>query len=67
MREQDLIEKKRELEFENCSLRAELADLDTLMRMAGFSNGLETVKITAQEIVRYSEDHRYEIDDDLAA
>jgi len=56
MREQDLKKRKESLEIQHLKLQQELAELDHLMRLAGFSNGLETVKATAQELMRYREE-----------
>jgi hypothetical protein len=54
---ENALDKKREaLLDEKERLEQELYELDQLMRMAGFSNGLETVKATAREIIRYGEE-----------
>lgn len=51
-----LQKKHKALLEEKERLEQELYELDQLMRMAGFSNGLETVKATAKEIIRYGEE-----------
>jgi len=59
MKKQELLKKKESLEVQNMKLRQELQELDHLMRLAGFSNGLETVKATAQELVRYHDEEDF--------
>lgn len=56
MKKEELLKRKAELEEENTKLRKEIADMDNLMRLAGFSNGLETVKATAKELLRYRQE-----------
>jgi len=63
MREQDLKKRKESLEIQNLKLQQELAELDHLMRLAGFSNGLETVKATAQELARYRKEEDFPRED----
>lgn len=63
MTKKELLEKKEQLESQNSRLRGELAELDHLMRLAGFSNGLETVKATAQELARYHDEADFPSDD----
>lgn len=63
MKKQELLVKKEALEKENLQLRKELVELDQLMRLAGFSNGLETVKATAHELVRYHEEEDFPEED----
>ncbi len=63
MTKKELLEKKDQLESQNSRLRGELAELDHLMRLAGFSNGLETVKATAQELARYQDEVDFPSDD----
>jgi hypothetical protein len=48
--QEDLIKKLAKLEFINDQLVTELAFLDQLMRKVGFTEGLESLKITALEI-----------------
>jgi hypothetical protein len=50
MTKKDLLKKVAHLESVNDHLLTELDYLDRLMRLVGFSGGLETVKITAQEL-----------------
>ena len=50
MNEQDLRKKIAVLESVNDQLSSELACVDDLMRMIGFTDGLETVKATAQDL-----------------
>lgn len=40
------------LESLNDQLLTEIGDIDALMRLVGFSQGIETVKATAEEIIR---------------
>lgn len=51
MSEQELQREIARLETINDQLSAELDHVDQLMRMLGFSGGLETVKATAHEII----------------
>jgi hypothetical protein len=50
MTEQELKDKVAYLESLNDQLEAELSYVDELMRLIGFSDGLETVKETAKDI-----------------
>lgn len=50
MTKKDLITKVAHLESLNDHLITELSYIDHLMRLVGFSGGLETVKLTAQEL-----------------
>ncbi|QLH37024.1 MAG: hypothetical protein HWD61_13525 [Parachlamydiaceae bacterium] len=52
MTKAELIKKIAMLESVNDQLYSELVDIDRLMRLVGFEGGLETVKLTAQEIYR---------------
>ncbi len=63
MDKQQLLRKRQQLEEENQQLARELIEVDQLMRLAGFSNGLETVKATARELVRYKEDLDFSSED----
>jgi hypothetical protein len=63
MDKQQLLRKRQQLEEENQQLARELIEVDQLMRLAGFSNGLETVKATAKELVRYKEDLDFSSED----
>lgn len=51
MTKAQLLKKIALLESVNDQLSTEVTYIDQLMRLVGFSNGLETVKLTAQEIV----------------
>lgn len=51
MTKEQLLKKIAILESVNDQLSTEVSYVDHLMRLVGFSNGLETVKVTAQEIV----------------
>ncbi|HEY4832610.1 MAG TPA: hypothetical protein VIH61_08650 [Waddliaceae bacterium] len=50
MSNQELEKKIAHLESVNDQIYSELCYIDQLMRMVGFSNGLATVKQTAQEM-----------------
>ena len=50
MTKKDLIKKVAHLESLNDHLLTELGYVDRLMRLVGFAGGLETVKLTAQEL-----------------
>jgi hypothetical protein len=52
MTKKELLKKVAYLESLNDQLITELSYLDKLMRLVGFSEGLETVKATAQEILQ---------------
>lgn len=47
-----LMNKIAQLESINDHLKTELDYVDALMRMVGFKDGLETVKATANELIR---------------
>ncbi|MGZ3632779.1 MAG: hypothetical protein ACXU9U_01710 [Parachlamydiaceae bacterium] len=51
MTKAQLLQKIALLESVNDQLSTEVSYVDHLMRLVGFSDGLETVKATAQEIV----------------
>jgi hypothetical protein len=51
MTKAQLLQKIALLESVNDQLSTEVSYVDHLMRLVGFTNGLETVKATAQEIV----------------
>ena len=40
------------LESVNDQMYSELCEIDQLMRLVGFENGIETVKMTAQELYK---------------
>ena len=50
MKKADLIQLMVDLELANEELTAELKAFDFLMRQVGFTNGIETVKATAEEL-----------------
>ncbi len=50
MTKAELVKKIALLESVNDQLYSELIDIDRLMRLVGFEGGLETVKLTAQEL-----------------
>ncbi len=56
MNKPDLIKKIARLEFANDQLLAELTHLDSLMRQVGFTEGLLSLKLTAQELYEHSEE-----------
>lgn len=60
MTKTELLKKMAQLEFANDQLTTELAYLDKLMRQVGFTDGLVSLKSTAQELYEEgpeSEDH----------
>ena len=59
----DLLKTIAYLESVNDHLETELSDLDKLMRLVGFNQGIETVKVTAAELI---ENGSIESDDDHA-
>ena len=59
MTKKQLLHKIAVLESVNDQLSTEVAYVDQLMKMIGFSEGIQTVKATAQEII----DKGYELDD----
>lgn len=50
MKKEELLKKIAELEFANDQLMAELQYIDQLMRQVGFTDGLESLKLTALEL-----------------
>lgn len=61
----DQLEVKRRiarLEFINDQLSAELAEVDALLRMAGFPNGIESAKKVALELLENGYEEREEDD-----
>jgi len=56
MTKKDLMRKIAILESVNDQLVTELETIDHLMRLVGFAYGIETIKATAQEIVKLAED-----------
>ena len=63
MSNQDLEKKIAQLESVNDQLYSELCYVDQLMRMVGFTEGLATVKCTAQEIKSVQDDIEYDEQD----
>lgn len=59
MTKKQLMQKIAVLESVNDQLSAEVAYVDKLMKMIGFSEGIQTVKATAQEIIEKG----YDLDD----
>ncbi len=51
MKGSDLFKKLAELESINDQLQAELRDLDRLMKEIGFSEGINTLKKAAREVL----------------
>jgi len=51
MKNKTLLKKIAYLEFENDQLHAEIEYVDRLLKLIGFSDGLETIKLAAQEII----------------
>jgi len=62
MNEDQLLERIARLEFQNDQLVTELEYVDSLLRTAGFTEGLESVKKAAQEIsdCEYWQERLYE-------
>jgi hypothetical protein len=52
MTKAQLLKKIAQLEFINDQLDAEVQYVDQLMKMVGFAYGLETIKQSAQEIIK---------------
>ena len=52
MKKIDLMKRKIHLETIHDQLLKELMDLDQLMRQVGFTDGLETLKATARDLIR---------------
>lgn len=50
MTKKDLVKQVAHLESLNDHLLTELGYIDRLMRLVGFAGGIETVKLTAQEL-----------------
>jgi hypothetical protein len=50
MNKQELLKKIAQLEFANDQLTSEIAYIDQLMRLVGFTDGLESLKATALEL-----------------
>lgn len=61
MTKDELIKKIAALESINDQLYSELVDVDRLMRLVGFEGGLETVKLTAQELYNSENSNEEEV------
>lgn len=55
MSDQQLLHRIAQLEFEHDQLEAEMQYIDQLLRSVGFTNGLETVKVTALDLLENDE------------
>lgn len=58
MKKVDLALKISQLERDNDNMLNELADLDHLMRAVGFTEGIATVKMTAQELYKQDQEQK---------
>jgi len=60
MTKTEMMKKIAKLESINDQLMTEVSYVDELMRVIGFSNGLETVKATAKELIEsgYTEEDK---------
>ncbi len=65
MNKPDLEKRKAHLESVQDQLLSELTYIDNLMRMVGFTNGLATIKATAQDIIKH--ERLEEVEEDEAA
>jgi hypothetical protein len=61
MKKNDLLKKIAYLESLNDHLLTEIGYVDHLMRLVGFAGGLETVKVTAQEIYESQKERHLEL------
>lgn len=66
MQKKDLVQKVAKLESVNDQLAAEIRELDRLARNLGFSDGIETLKAAAIELIeeRHTESFSLEEDED---
>lgn len=55
MQKGDLVKRLAELESINDQLQAELRELDRMMKMLGFPEGLQTLKVAAKEVLEEDE------------
>lgn len=60
MKKADLLKKVAYLESLNDHLLTELGYVDHLMRLVGFSGGLETVKLTARELYESEQESNHD-------
>ncbi len=58
MTKKDLIKQVAHLESVNDHLLTELSYVDRLMRLVGFAGGIETIKLTAQELYESEKNQR---------
>ncbi len=56
MNQLEITRKIAYLEFVHDQLKTEIDEADTLLRLIGFPNGLESAKNVAQELLEESED-----------
>lgn len=56
MTKKELMRKIAILESVNDQLITELENIDQLMRLVGFAYGIETIKATAEEIVKLAQE-----------
>jgi hypothetical protein len=56
MKKTELLKRKAYLESIHDQLLSELLYIDHLMRLVGFTNGLATVKATAEDLIEEEED-----------
>lgn len=64
MEQKDLIHKIAKLESINDQLSTEIRELDKLARDLGFSDGLETLKAAALELLQENNDFKLEDEED---
>ena len=62
MEDKVLKKKVAHLEFVNDQLGAEIRYVDQLLRLAGFPDGLESIKLAAQEMLSEEEDQELQND-----
>lgn len=63
MTKQELEKQVARLEFANDQLTTELAYIDELMRLVGFTEGLESLKATAMELCDNTEYNNDEMEE----
>lgn len=64
MIQKDLEKKKDQLEKENAALRKEIEEIDTLMRLVGFDEGIETLKAAAEALLVMNKEQEEEEEQD---
>lgn len=67
MKKCDLEKRKEHLEIVNEQLLGEIAHLDQLMRLVGFTDGLETLKATARDLIKSEQEMDSDEEDQEAA